>query len=100
MKFNVKKINNIPEPNEYYITNKLQFDDGLITIITKEGNESFDYNSDGSINITWAQSKTPILEKVTLSEFPTLKFPRNEMDKFKVNNQFIEDKKQNHYLLF
>jgi hypothetical protein len=100
MKFNVKKINNLPEPNEYYISNKLQFDDGLITIITKDGSETFDYNSEGSININWGKTKNPVLEKVTLSEFPTLKIPRNEFDNFKVNNQFIVDKKQNHYILF
>jgi hypothetical protein len=100
MKFNFKKIENPIESNSYFITNKIQFDEGIINILSKDGKSSLEFNNEG--DPTWINNPTTNHNTVQLSEFPTLQIPRNKIDEFKVNKKFIneDNKRLSHFILF
>jgi hypothetical protein len=101
MKFNFKKIENPVESNSYFIVNKLQFDEGIINILSKDGNDILEYNSEGFP--TWISSFTNTSHNtVQLSEFPSLQIPIRVIDEFKVNKKFInsDNHKLSHFHLF
>jgi hypothetical protein len=101
MKFNFKKIENPVESNSYFIVNKLQFDAGIINILSKDGKNSLEFNNEG--NPTWISSFTNTSHNtVQLSEFPSLQIPIRVIDEFKVNKTFLnsDNKKLSHFHLF
>jgi hypothetical protein len=100
MKFNFKKIENPLESNQYFIVNKIQFDEGIINILSKDGKNSLEFNNEG--DSTWINNPPPIIIQSKLPEFPTLQIPRNKIDEFKVNKTFIneDNKRLSHFHLF
>jgi hypothetical protein len=47
MKFNFTKISDTPAKYDYFIINNLKFDEGLIHILSKYGNETFEFSNTG-----------------------------------------------------
>jgi hypothetical protein len=55
----------------------------VINIISKNNNETFEFNPNGSY--IWNKSANiSTYEKVTVSEYPDLKLPYREIDNFKI----------------
>jgi hypothetical protein len=100
MEFNFNKIENPVESNSYFITNKLQFDEGIINILSKDGNNSLEFNSEGFP--TLISGRNTANGKIQLSEFPNLQITRNKIDGFKINKKFInsDNHKVSHFHLF
>jgi hypothetical protein len=99
MKFNFKKIEHTTESNSYFIVNKLQFDEGIINILSKDGKRSIEFNNEGDPTLIDSTSNH---KTVKLSEFPSLQIPRNIIDGFKVNKTFInsDNGRLSHFHLF
>jgi hypothetical protein len=99
IKFN-KITKEVPAEGKYYIINKIQFDAGIINIISKNNQESFEFRDNGSY--IWNETNNnSTYGEVTVSEYPDLKLPYREIDKFKINKKFTDKKNiLSNFLLF